>query len=211
MIVISGYPTSPAPGDSPPPAKNEARRARHLAQRISRCADLQRFVTGDARRRDGFRSGISYRRPSNYRRVAWNCVASRGTRKIIGAGRCAVAGRRGDRRRDRLSVVVGICSPTHHFRAFDCVRWLAAARDSDFGVQREGERPRAAFLLFSCVGSALVVGYAVGQGISASPTGDMLMLAASSFAVWVMRKARSCHASWVAGRSSAGHSCCHCP
>ncbi len=47
-----------------------------------------------------------------------------------------------------------------------------------FGVLRGGERPRAAFWLFSCVGSALVVGYAVGQGPSASPTGDMLMLAA---------------------------------
>lgn len=47
-----------------------------------------------------------------------------------------------------------------------------------FGVLRGGERPRAAFWLFSCVGSALVVGYAVGQGLSASPTGDMLMLAA---------------------------------
>jgi drug/metabolite transporter (DMT)-like permease len=47
-----------------------------------------------------------------------------------------------------------------------------------FGVLRGGERPRAAFWLFSFLGSALVVGYAVGQGLSASPTGDMLMLAA---------------------------------
>lgn len=47
-----------------------------------------------------------------------------------------------------------------------------------FGVLRGGERPRPAFWLFSCIGSALVVGYAVGQGLSASPTGDMLMLAA---------------------------------
>lgn len=47
-----------------------------------------------------------------------------------------------------------------------------------FGVLRGGERPRAGFWLFSCLGSALVVGYAVGQGLSASPTGDMLMLAA---------------------------------
>jgi drug/metabolite transporter (DMT)-like permease len=65
-----------------------------------------------------------------------------------------------------------------------------------FGVLRGGERPRAAFWLFSCIGSALVVGYAVGQGLSASPiggcepeaercsegiprgTGSMLMLAA---------------------------------
>jgi drug/metabolite transporter (DMT)-like permease len=47
-----------------------------------------------------------------------------------------------------------------------------------FAVLRGGERPRAAFWLFSCVGSALVVGYAVGQGLSASLAGDMLMLAA---------------------------------
>ena len=47
-----------------------------------------------------------------------------------------------------------------------------------FAVLRGGERPRPAFWLFSCVGSALVVGYAVGLGVSASPTGDTLMLAA---------------------------------
>ena len=47
-----------------------------------------------------------------------------------------------------------------------------------FGVLRGGERPRAVFWLFSCVGSALVVSYAFRQGVSASPTGDMLMLAA---------------------------------
>jgi drug/metabolite transporter (DMT)-like permease len=47
-----------------------------------------------------------------------------------------------------------------------------------FGVLRGGERPRPAFWLFSFLGSALVVGYAVGQGLTASPTGDMLMLAA---------------------------------
>src|SRR5688500_4721514 len=44
-----------------------------------------------------------------------------------------------------------------------------------FGVVRGGERPRAAFWLFSCIGSALVVGYAVQQGLTASPTGDLLM------------------------------------
>ncbi len=47
-----------------------------------------------------------------------------------------------------------------------------------FGVLRGGERPQTAFWLFSYVGSALVVGYAVGQGLSASPTDDMLMLVA---------------------------------
>jgi drug/metabolite transporter (DMT)-like permease len=47
-----------------------------------------------------------------------------------------------------------------------------------FGVLRGGERPRPAFWLFSCLGSLLVVGFALGQGISASPAGDLLMLAA---------------------------------
>ncbi len=47
-----------------------------------------------------------------------------------------------------------------------------------FGVIRDGERPRPAFWLFSCLGSALVAGFAAMQGFSASPTGDLLMLAA---------------------------------
>ncbi len=47
-----------------------------------------------------------------------------------------------------------------------------------FGVLRGGERPRPAFWLFSCLGSALVVGFAVTQGIAAAPLGDLLMLAA---------------------------------
>lgn len=47
-----------------------------------------------------------------------------------------------------------------------------------FGVLRGGERPRAAFWFFSCLGSALVVGFAVVQGLSAAPVGDLLMLAA---------------------------------
>ncbi|MET0173337.1 MAG: DMT family transporter [Agrobacterium vaccinii] len=47
-----------------------------------------------------------------------------------------------------------------------------------FGVLRGGERPRPAFWLFSGVGSALVVGFAVAQGLAASPIGDLLMLAA---------------------------------
>ncbi|TJV02893.1 MAG: EamA/RhaT family transporter, partial [Mesorhizobium sp.] len=34
------------------------------------------------------------------------------------------------------------------------------------------------FWLFSCLGSALVAGFAVTQSVSASPLGDMLMLAA---------------------------------
>lgn len=47
-----------------------------------------------------------------------------------------------------------------------------------FGVLRGGERPRPAFWLFSGLGSALVVGFAVAQGLAASPIGDLLMLAA---------------------------------
>lgn len=47
-----------------------------------------------------------------------------------------------------------------------------------FGVLRGGERPKLAFWVFSAAGSALVCGYALTQGISASPVGDLLMLAA---------------------------------
>lgn len=47
-----------------------------------------------------------------------------------------------------------------------------------FGVLRGGERPRPAFWLFSCLGSALVAGFALMQGGSTSPVGDLLMLAA---------------------------------
>ncbi|MGF6176204.1 DMT family transporter [Ensifer sp. 4252] len=47
-----------------------------------------------------------------------------------------------------------------------------------FGVFRGGERPHPAFWLFSCIGSALVAGFALMQGFSASPVGDLLMLAA---------------------------------
>lgn len=47
-----------------------------------------------------------------------------------------------------------------------------------FGVLRGGERPRPAFWVFSILGSALVAGFALLQGLSASPIGDMLMLGA---------------------------------
>lgn len=47
-----------------------------------------------------------------------------------------------------------------------------------FGVIRDGEAPRPAFWLFSCLGSALVAGFAVSQGLTASPVGDALMFAA---------------------------------
>ena len=47
-----------------------------------------------------------------------------------------------------------------------------------FGVLRGGERPRPGFWLFSCLGSALVAGFALSQGITVSPVGDLLMLGA---------------------------------
>jgi len=47
-----------------------------------------------------------------------------------------------------------------------------------FGVVRGGERPKPAFWVFSILGSALVAGFALAQGIEASPVGDGLMLAA---------------------------------
>ena len=47
-----------------------------------------------------------------------------------------------------------------------------------FGVWRGGERPKPLFWLFSIAGSFLVIGYAVAQGLTASPAGDLLMLAA---------------------------------
>lgn len=47
-----------------------------------------------------------------------------------------------------------------------------------FGVLRGGERPRPAFWVCSGLGSALVAGFALAQGLTASPVGDALMLAA---------------------------------
>ncbi|MGB7528207.1 MULTISPECIES: DMT family transporter [Sphingobacterium] len=47
-----------------------------------------------------------------------------------------------------------------------------------FGIIRGGERPRPIFWIFSIIGSVLVVGYAVAQGLTASPVGDILMLGA---------------------------------
>lgn len=45
-----------------------------------------------------------------------------------------------------------------------------------FGVFRGGERPHPVFWFFSIIGSLLVIGFAVSQGISASPIGDILIL-----------------------------------
>jgi drug/metabolite transporter (DMT)-like permease len=47
-----------------------------------------------------------------------------------------------------------------------------------FGVLRGGERPRPAFWIFSCLGSALVAGFALTRSADVSLTGDALMLAA---------------------------------
>ncbi|TCU17930.1 DMT family transporter [Rhizobium sullae] len=47
-----------------------------------------------------------------------------------------------------------------------------------FGVLRGGERPRPVFWLFSCLGSAIVAGFALMREDSASSVGDLLMLAA---------------------------------
>lgn len=47
-----------------------------------------------------------------------------------------------------------------------------------FGVLRGGERPRAAFWLFSLVGGASVAGAALAEGGPGTMTGDLLMLAA---------------------------------
>lgn len=47
-----------------------------------------------------------------------------------------------------------------------------------FAVLRGGERPRRAFWVFSLLGSACVVSFAISQGLRASPRGDLLMLLA---------------------------------
>ncbi|MCV0396412.1 MAG: DMT family transporter [Rhizobiaceae bacterium] len=47
-----------------------------------------------------------------------------------------------------------------------------------FGVVRGGEQPKPAFWIFSVLGSALVAGFAISQGLTASPIGDALMFSA---------------------------------
>ncbi|MFA7413228.1 MAG: DMT family transporter [Rhizobium sp.] len=49
---------------------------------------------------------------------------------------------------------------------------------ASFAVLRGGERPRPAFWLFSGLGSLLVAGFALLQGVTASPAGDLLMFGA---------------------------------
>jgi drug/metabolite transporter (DMT)-like permease len=62
-----------------------------------------------------------------------------------------------------------------HSLAFIGLLPLATAT---FGALLGSERPRLPFWLFSLAGAAAVVGYAFGQGFTASPGGDLLMLAA---------------------------------
>ncbi len=47
-----------------------------------------------------------------------------------------------------------------------------------FGVLRGGEQPKPLFWLFSCLGSATVIAFAMADGGSISPAGDLLMIAA---------------------------------
>ena len=47
-----------------------------------------------------------------------------------------------------------------------------------FGVLRGGERPQPSFWFFSLLGSALVIAFALSQGLGASWRGDLLMLLA---------------------------------
>lgn len=47
-----------------------------------------------------------------------------------------------------------------------------------FGVLRGGERPQMPFWIFSALGSGAVIAFAIRNGVSASPIGDVLMLLA---------------------------------
>lgn len=69
-----------------------------------------------------------------------------------------------------------------------------------FAVLRGGERPRPVFWVFSILGSGLVMGYAVAQGLSAAPAGDLLMLLAVLVCGLGYAEGASCRAAWAAGR-----------
>lgn len=47
-----------------------------------------------------------------------------------------------------------------------------------FAILRGGERPKPIFWVFSFIGSLLVIGYALAQGLTASPISDLLMFGA---------------------------------
>lgn len=86
-----------------------------------------------------------------------------------------------------------------------------------FGVLRGGERPRPVFWLFSCLGSAIVAGFALMREDAASSVGDLLMLAAIIVCGLGYAEGGGCRASWAAGRLFPGRSfsrcrscsCCH--
>jgi drug/metabolite transporter (DMT)-like permease len=83
-----------------------------------------------------------------------------------------------------IGVVVGFPLLTalalHHITSAHSIVFIGLLPLSTaiFGVIRGGERPKLAFWVFSILGSTLVAGFALLQGVSASPIGDGLMLAA---------------------------------
>ncbi|MGA7778173.1 MAG: DMT family transporter [Paraburkholderia sp.] len=83
-----------------------------------------------------------------------------------------------------LGVVVGFPLLTalalRHITAAHAVVFigLLPVATAIFGVLRGGERPQRAFWVFSALGSCAVVGFALRNGVHASPLGDSLMLAA---------------------------------
>lgn len=83
-----------------------------------------------------------------------------------------------------LGVVIGLplltALPLQHITSAHSIVFigLLPLATAIFGVLRGGERPRPAFWLFSVAGSLLVAGFALSQSVSASFTGDLLMVAA---------------------------------
>lgn len=83
-----------------------------------------------------------------------------------------------------LGVVVGFPLLTalalEHITAANSIVFigLLPLATAAFAVLRAGERPRSAFWVFSCLGSALVASYALTQGVNTSPLGNAYMVAA---------------------------------
>lgn len=69
-----------------------------------------------------------------------------------------------------------------------------------FGVLRGGERPRPAFWLFSGLGSATVVTFALGHDSRASLAGDLLMVAAIVVCGLGYAEGARLSRRWAAGR-----------
>ena len=110
---------------------------------------------------------------------------------LLGAGLLIVCGAKRPARDDlvplvivALGVVIGFPLLTalalQHVSSAHSVVFigLLPLATAGFAVLRGGERPRPVFWLFSVLGSALVVGFALAQGAVASPLGDALMVAA---------------------------------